>query len=214
MVIGGAATRTIGMVNSDRMKYLIIAFIAPIVYVLNSSIINMGFLGQDSKTAFSPKPPSENGDSTVYGSSFNQLLFIATCFMFVSFIVAVFVPEFMKSWVPFIIFFVSAGMGLLPLVVFLILLNFWLANLIPIAEMVLLVVYRFVGFIPVFGGDAGAKFLHFFGLKTNEGWSMPLLNFVTWPVRLYYMISGEPKPTYFDDSGIASGVSNSDMWLS
>jgi hypothetical protein len=104
---------------------------------------------------------------------------------------------------------------------FFVVLNFVIAALVPGAELLFLIFYRFG-----FGLFRAAKtensalkgvsnaLLGILGIRDTDKWVMPFVPFMAHFVRLFYAISGDSKPGYFRPGDSLTGVSNTDMWLS
>lgn len=115
------------------------------------------------------------------------------------------------------IYFVGTLLGLAPLAMVLIIANFALAIVNPAAEFMLLIIYRMLGMFWSFNptGVYGRLILLIFGVKPTDKWILPLLPWVTLPLRLYYALnSNKNLPDYFTVSGSSTGVSNTNLWLS
>lgn len=117
--------------------------------------------------------------------------------------------------------FLFTGLPMMIFAVFFILVNFVIGAIVPGAELLFIIFYRF-GFglfraaktqnsILKFPAELLMKIL---GIRDTDKWVMPFVPFVTHFVRLFYAVSGQRLPNYFkEDSGL-TGVSNTDMWLS
>lgn len=113
------------------------------------------------------------------------------------------------------VFVMASLIGIIPLAVFFILLNFAVTNLAPMAELALLVVYRVLGAAWSFNPKGpGSILLTIMGVRPTDKWVLPFLPWVTLPIRAYYHLTGETLPGYFDPKPTVTGVSNTDMWLS
>ena len=113
--------------------------------------------------------------------------------------------------IPFILITVF---GILPLVVSSILLNFAIAWISPGVELLFLVLYRIAGALSIRNAPLGSLLLAIFGKRSTDKWVMPFLPIISNLVKVYYKISGDDLPGYFTDSGVSTGVRNTEMWLS
>lgn len=116
----------------------------------------------------------------------------------------------------FIPFVISTIFGALPLATFTIIINFAIANYSPAIELLFLVLYRISGFLTASNPNSGIGniILAIFGKRSTDKWVMPFLPLVSHIVRAYYKISGDNLPGYFTTTNAATGVTNSDMWMS
>ena len=113
--------------------------------------------------------------------------------------------------IPFILITVF---GILPFVVSSILLNFAIAYFSPGVELLFLVLYRIAGALSIRNLPLGSLLLAIFGKRSTDKWVMPFLPIIRNLVKVYYKISGDDLPGYFTDSGVSTGVRNTEMWLS
>ena len=116
----------------------------------------------------------------------------------------------------FIPYIITTVFGVLPLAMFSIIINFAIANYSPAIELFFLVIYRFSGFIVARNPNNGIGkiILRIFGKRSTDKWVLPFLPFVSNFIELFYLITGDEKPGYFNQSGRITGVSNTNMWLS
>lgn len=113
-------------------------------------------------------------------------------------------------------FLISTMFGILPLAVFLIIINYSIASFAPSMALFFLVLYRVSGFLVAGKPDSGfgKVILAITGKRKTDVWVMPFLPWITYIIKAYYKIKGDQLPTYFDDTGIATGVTDTNMWIS
>jgi hypothetical protein len=120
----------------------------------------------------------------------------------------------------FIPYIISTVFGILPLAIFLIIINFVIANYSPAIELLFLVLYRFssslISMTPnnSVWRSIGEILLKIIGKRSNDKWVLPFLPFLSNFVELFYLVTGDTKPGYFNSGKIITGVSNTDLWLS
>jgi hypothetical protein len=116
----------------------------------------------------------------------------------------------------FIPYVLSTLFGVLPLATFAIILNFAIANYSPAIEILFLVLYRLSGFLVANNpaSTLGKVLLKISGKRSTDKWVLPFLPWVTYIIDAYYLVSRDNKPAYYTPTGVATGVRNSDMWLS
>jgi hypothetical protein len=156
-----------------------------------------------------------------FTSSYVKSYFILlTVFIVISFILGIAVnnrifinTKRIEYFIPYII---STVFGVLPLAMFSIIINFAIANYSPAIELLFLVIYRFSGFLVARNPNSGIGkiVLRIFGKRSTDKWVLPFLPFVSNFIELFYLITGDNKPGYFNQGGAITGVSNTDMWLS
>ena len=111
----------------------------------------------------------------------------------------------------------STLFGILPIATFLILINFAIASYSPAIAIFFLVLYRISGSVSaMFPNSAiGTVILKIFGKRKDDKWVLPFLPLVSNLIEVFYWISGDPKPGYFNPrAGVSSGTANTDMWWS
>ena len=79
-----------------------------------------------------------------------------------------------------------------------------------------LVLYRVSGFLVARDPDSGfgRVILAITGKRATDEWVMPFLPWITYIIKAYYKVKGDQLPPYFDNIGLATGVTNKNMWLS
>ena len=112
----------------------------------------------------------------------------------------------------FIPYIISTVFGILPITMFLIIINFAIANYSPAIELLFLVIYRFSGFLVAMtpNSSIGKIILMIFGKRSTDKWVFPFLPMISNFIRLFYFITGDNKPGYFNGGGTITGVSNTD----
>ena len=53
-----------------------------------------------------------------------------------------------------------------------------------------------------------------FGKRSTDKWVFPFLPMLSNFIRLFYFITGDNKPGYFNGGKTITGVSNTEMWFS
>jgi len=108
-------------------------------------------------------------------------------------------------------------LGILPIAIFLIIINIAITNYSPAIELLLLILYRLSGVFIAWNTNStiGKIILTIFGKRQTDQWVVPLLPLVSNFIKLFYTITGENKPKYFDlPLDEATGVTNKNMFMS
>jgi hypothetical protein len=118
-----------------------------------------------------------------------------------------------------LVYAITTIFGIIPLSVFFIIINFAIAIYSPIAEIVLLVIWRISGALAIRkeGKSIGKIILLLFGKKETDKWVLPFLPWISNIIRMYYMISKDNQPDYikyYDKYTESTGTRNTDMWFS
>lgn len=179
-----------------------ILIVSAIAYGIGSAI----FKGNDKDT-----DDKKESSTASYVKSYFILL---TVFIVISFISGIVGNRGGSEY--FIPYIISTVFGVLPLAMFSIIINFAIANYSPAIELLFLVIYRFSGFLVSRNPNSGIGqiVLRIFGKRSTDKWVLPFLPFVSNFIELFYLITGDNKPGYFNQGGAITGVSNTDMWLS
>lgn len=113
-------------------------------------------------------------------------------------------------------FLVSTMFGVLPISVFLIIINYSIASFAPSMALFFMILYRIAGMVNSQHPNSGLGkiLLAITGKRETDVWVMPFLPWVTYIIKAYYLVKGDKLPSYFDDIGLATGVTNKNMWLS
>lgn len=151
-----------------------------------------------------------------YSESWNNTLWLIYLVILIGLILITFLGKKVGLTVDeyFIPFLLSTVFGVLPFVIFIIILNFSIASYSPAIELLFLVLYRFSGFLSVRNKTGNSILLSLFGKRSTDKWVMPFLPIVSHFVRVFYSVIGEDYPGYFKTSDVITGVSNTNMWLS
>lgn len=106
--------------------------------------------------------------------------------------------------------------GVLPIALFLIIINIAIANYSPAIELLLLIMYRMSGMFIARDPNSvfGQFILKIFGKRPTDEWVVPFLPLVSNFIELFYYITGDNKPGYFDSPNISTGVGNKNMFMS
>lgn len=196
---------------ANGISSFLVAFVFFIVFVI-CLIIYFSTKTSDERNADIGDDTKDDPDST---SKYQLvLLCILASFIAISVVSGVIGnKEGGEYSVPYII---STVFGVLPLSMFLIIINFAIASYSPAIELLFLVIYRFSGFaysrFP--NNGIGKLILKIFGKRSTDKWVLPFLPFVSNFIELFYLISGDDKPGYFNGGGTITGVSNTEMWWS
>lgn len=137
--------------------------------------------------------------------------------MVVGFIGGMIIDNFLPNKIPkgLFQFLFSTAFGILPIAIFICILNFAIAYYSPGFELFLLGFYRFIGVLASFSPKGPIPtFMTYFIKKPSDKWVMPFLPSVAILIKLFYIATGEPLPDYFTDTGLITGTKNTEMWFS
>ena len=160
--------------------------------------------------------PIIGDNSFIVDNKYSRAYFIIAACLLIIYLIFSFVPGVGILPPNFISYVLSTLFGVLPLATFAIILNFAIAHYSPAIEILFLVIYRVIGFWAVNSptSSIGKMLLKISGKRITDKWVLPFLPWVTYIIDVYYLVSGGAKPPYYTRTGIATGVRNSDMWLS
>lgn len=139
---------------------------------------------------------------------------IGCIFMTLSFIILVSIIFNNNENIPhmkFISFTFTTLLGLLPLFVSIVLINFSIGMSHPGIELLLLILYRFLSFIPAH--ITKSKYISILKRPTDE-WVIPFTPLLSIFLLIYSKLSGTPLPTYFSPSGYKTSSTNHEIFIS
>jgi hypothetical protein len=198
VIIGAIITK---VAFGPRGMALLILFVAAISAI---ALLIFGVIIKDEKSIW------ENNYTSVYFIILGCLLVIYVISYFATMYGA---GNVSRYFIPYVL---STLFGVLPLATFAIILNFAIANYSPAIEILFLVLYRLSGFLVANNpaSTLGKVLLKISGKRSTDKWVLPFLPWVTYIIDAYYLVSRDNKPAYYTPTGVATGVRNSDMWLS
>lgn len=141
--------------------------------------------------------------------------FLVTSIIYALIGISMFLPG-MPNGIYSSVYALATVFGILPLATFAIVINFAIANLSPGISLFFIILYRISGMINAWfpGSFLGNIILFFFGKRSTDKWVMPFLPWVSHFIKLFYTITGEALPRYFNPGGVATGVTNTQLWMS
>ena len=141
--------------------------------------------------------------------------FLVTSVIYALIGISMFLPG-MPNGIYSSVYALATVFGILPLATFAIVINFAIANLSPGISLFFIILYRISGMINAWfpGNFLGNIILFFFGKRSTDKWVMPFLPWISHFIKLFYTITGEPLPRYFNPGGVATGVTNTQLWMS
>jgi hypothetical protein len=207
-------TKGINLLNNNNTHSILINILYRFIFLLVIYGIYFGFGGINmliQGRPFTDMFPSNENNENVIPSITLIITFIST---FIIFILTFFKQNILTDGLFFII---TSVIGIFPLAIFLIVINYIIASYQPMAEMALLILYRMSGFIWSMNpkNAFGKILLYILGVRPTDKWVLPFLPWISIPIRLYhYLTDDKALPGYFKPVATSTGVTNTDLWLS
>jgi hypothetical protein len=168
-------------------------------------------------TIFKKQDDTQNDKNKKIQSKWSSIMGYSWSVTVVSIILSIFGYITKKS--DLLVYAITTIFGIIPLSVFFIIINFAIAIYSPIAEIVLLVIWRISGAFAIRkeGKSIGKIILLLFGKKETDKWVLPFLPWISNIIRMYYLISKDNQPDYikyYNKYTESTGTRNTDMWFS
>jgi hypothetical protein len=168
-------------------------------------------------TIFKKQDDTQNDKNKKIQSKWSSIMGYSWFVTVVSIILSIFGYITKKS--DLLVYAITTIFGIIPLSVFFIIINFAIAIYSPIAEIVLLVIWRISGAFAIRkeGKSIGKIILLLFGKKETDKWVLPFLPWISNIIRMYYLISKDNQPDYikyYNKYTESTGTRNTDMWFS
>ena len=168
-------------------------------------------------TVFKKQNDTQNDKNKKFQSKWSSIMGYSWFVTVVSIILSIYSYITKKS--DSLIYTITTIFGIIPLAVFFIIINFAIAIYSPIAEIVLLVIWRISGALAIRkeGKSIGKIILLLFGKKETDKWVLPFLPWISNIIRMYYLISKDNQPDYikyYNKYTESTGTRNTDMWFS
>lgn len=192
--------------------FLIVVFILAL-FVFSGYFISVNHTKKDEDTNIE-KDKEELEAEYDYEKTQSSTFAIGCIFMTLSFIILVSIIFNNNENIPhmkFISFTFTTLLGLLPLFVSIVLINFSIGMSHPGIELLLLILYRFLSFIPAH--ITKSKYISILKRPTDE-WVIPFTPLLSIFLLIYSKLSGTPLPTYFSPSGYKTSSTNHEIFIS
>ena len=204
--------------KSGLVYSILLIIIASIGKRFQPYIIPFGLLSLSIiYTVFKIQNDTQNDKNKKFQSKWSSIIGYSWFVTVVSIILSIYSYITKKS--DSLIYTITTIFGIIPLAVFFIIINFAIAIYSPIAEIVLLVIWRISGALAIRkeGKSIGKIILLLFGKKETDKWVLPFLPWISNIIRMYYLISKDNQPDYikyYNKYTESTGTRNTDMWFS
>jgi len=199
------------------IKYILIPLFILTLLVFSIHFININNKNNknvDDEDTTIVKDKEELEAEYDYEKTQSSTFAVGCIFMTLSFIILVSIIFNNNENIPhmkFISFTFTSLLGLLPLFVSIVLINFSIGMSHPGIELLLLILYRFLSFIP--SHFTKTKYISILKRPTDE-WVIPFTPLLSIFLLVYSKLSGTPLPKYFSPTGYKTSSTNHEIFIS